>query len=108
MPLALVMVALTWLNLQRQEAPPPPAAEPPETPPNTPALPAKVSLPLREQTLRFDVAQPSAAALPLPRQIWESVQEVRRRVVAWFAATVQRALARRGTLLERPAFVFLL
>ena len=35
----------------------------------------------------------------------ESIQEVRRRFVEWCAITVQLALAQRGTLLPRPAFV---
>lgn len=104
--LALVMLALTWLNLQRQPlSTVPPATEPPATPPELPLPPLKLSLPRGEHPLRFEMAQPARTAIPVPRQIWESVQEVRRRVVAWFAITVQIALARRGITLQRPAFV---
>ncbi len=102
--LALAMLALTWLNLQRQFLPEqPPAAEPP-APLAAPPPPPKLLLPLGERPLHFAVAQPSTVALPLPRQIWESVQEVHRRFVDWCAITVQRALARRGTPLQIPAF----
>jgi SRSO17 transposase len=106
--LALVMVALTWLNFQRQ---PLPSKEPPSPPPPTTArasVPASVefSLPTRDQhPLRFSVAGLADVALPLPRHLWESVQEVRRRFVAWCAATVHLTLAQRGTPLRRPAFV---
>lgn len=104
--LALVMLALTWLNLQRQQLPPavPPATDPPCPPRASPASQATVALPLGDRLLRFEVARPSDVPLSIPRQIWESVQAVRRRLVAWCAITVHLALAHRGTLLLRPTF----
>jgi SRSO17 transposase len=103
--LALAMLALTWLNLQRQLLPEqPPGAEPPAAP-AAPPPPPKLLLPFGERPLHFAVAQPSAVALPLPRQIWESVQEVCRRLHDWCSITVHHALTRRGTSLPRPAFV---
>ena len=103
--LSLAMLALTWLNLQRQ--PLPPRESPPPAPGATAALAptVEVELPDRDQPLCFTVAQPSATDLSPPRQRWESVQEVRRRFVAWCALTVQAALARRGGALPVPTFV---
>ncbi len=108
--LALSMLALTWLNLQRQELPParPPAKASPTSPQRAPVLPDKIVLALGDHPARFEVAQLSAVAVPIPRQPWESVQEVRRRVGAWFSITVHMALARRGAPPHRPAFVPLL
>lgn len=105
--LALAMLSLTWLNLQRQQLPPTgsPATEPPMTPCGSPVPSSTVLLSLGERPLCLQVARPSDIALAIPRQIWESVQEVRRRVVAWCAITVHLALTWRGTLLQRPAFV---
>ena len=106
--LALAMLALTWLNLQRQTLPSDPRADEPPAPPReceSPVPPAKLTLPLGKRSLRFEVARPSDIDLTIPRQIWESVKEVRRRFVDWCAITVQLALAQRGTLLPRPAFV---
>lgn len=104
--LALAMLCLTWLNLQRQELPPAtPRAPQASAKPSAPPAPTETVLSLGERPLRFAVAQPSAVPPPAPRQRWESVQEVRRRVLDWFSITVQRTLAQRGTPLNPPAFV---
>jgi hypothetical protein len=104
--LALAMLALTWLNLQRRPLEPPAPAVPPAEPPaSPPSPPARLSLPLGESTRRFEVAQPASVSLSIPRQLWESVQEVHRRFAQWSSITVQLTLARRGTPLHLPAFV---
>ena len=105
--LSLAMLCLTWLNLQRQALPPgkPPLA--PDAPPPSSAPSASPStdvLTLRGRLLRLEVAAPSPVLLPIPRQLWESVQEVRRRLTAWCAITVQRTLALRATPLPLPTF----
>lgn len=94
--LAMVWFALTWLMLQRRPLPPPPLSTafsssdtpapvpPPTEPPSFPASP--VPLPLAAGTaVPVVVAIPTRSPLPLPRQLWESVQEVRRRLIEWFA-----------------------
>ena len=103
---ALAMLALTWLNLQRQPLPPPEPPAPDSPLPDSCSIPPQtVTLLFGDRSLRLDVARPSDVALPIPRQLCESVQEVRRRVIAWFAITVHRELARRGTSLQLPVFV---
>ena len=103
--LALAMLALTWLNLQRRPLEPPapavppaepsaPAVPPAEPPASPPSPPARLSLPLGESTRRFEVAQPASVSLSIPRQLWESVQEVHRRFAQWSSITVQLTLGR--------------
>lgn len=106
---ALVMLALTWLNLQRQPLPPKRGQDqaPAPQPPTVQPLPESASLHMADRACRFDVGPLSGRPLPIPRQHLESVQEVRRRLVAWFALTVQRALTHLGALLQPPRFVAL-
>jgi SRSO17 transposase len=110
--LALVMLALTWLNLQRRPlptsrdggAPRPPA---PARSPRAPSAPrgATVLQSGRRVTLRTAPVAPLPPAPP--RLIWESVQAVRRRFVAWCQMMVVITLAPRIHRRDLPAFAHL-
>ena len=102
---ALAMLALIWLNPQRQPLPPPEPPAPDSPVPDSRSIAPWGTLPFRDRSLRLDVARPSNPALSIPRQLCESVQEIRGRVIARFAMTVHREFARRGTSLQLPIFV---
>lgn len=97
--LAMVWLALTWLMLHRRPLPPPQAPREPvmptpseSTPPRPPA-----SLSFSAASVPITLAWPAATALPLPHQLWESVQEVHRRLVEWFHGMHFRELLFVGT-----------
>lgn len=90
--LAMVWIALTWLMLQRRPLPPPAAPSGDQPMMRAPQSAAPASSPAQPPTLPFSsgcvpvaVAIPAPPLGPLPRQLWESVQEVHRRLCEWFA-----------------------
>ncbi len=107
--LAMVWLALTWLHLYRRPLPPPEhpaisiAPSPPSTDPGAPSSP-RLYLRLLAGLVSVLPAARAPAALPLPRQIWESVQDVRRRLMAWFRAVIHLELLLAGV---RPAIPLL-
>ena len=100
--LAMVWLALTWLHLHRRHLPSPPT---PATPAPTEAAHAPSTRPRPDQPSQPCLALPTGATvpvllaarapipLPLPRQVWESVQAVRRRLIAWFRAVTHLELS---------------
>ena len=102
--LALVMLALTWLNLQRRPLPPSS-----RTPPPVAAQAGRVQrtvtvTPPGSGAVRLQTARLGRSIAAVPRQIWESVQSVRARFVDWCAATVMMVFARRGHCPRRATF----
>lgn len=106
--LAMAWLALAWLHLHRHRLPPPDVPPTLSTqPPSRPALAAELgpnppvlclSLPMGTVTIRE--AGRASSLLDLPRQVWESVQSVRRRLWDWFRAVVHLELLLAGI---RPA-----
>ena len=104
--LSMAWLALTFLMLHRRPLPPPSTTLPPSPPPST--LPSPASAPAPPPaggTVPFSMtlAQPALAPLPRPRQIWESAQEVHRRLVEWFHGMRFRELAFAGLLPPLPS-----
>lgn len=104
--LAMVMIALTWLNLQRQPRPtsadrPRPTSAPAERLPSPPNV--ALACDGREPTFRVAPVHPTG--IPVPRHAWESVQAVHRRWLQWSAIIVHQLLARREQPLVLPRFV---
>lgn len=92
--LAMVMVALTWLNLQRRALPVPPGRpRPTSAVADRLPTPLHVALTCNDRSLNFRLAPVHATGIPLPRQAWESVQSVHRRWLPWCAIAVHRLLA---------------
>ena len=99
--LAMVWLALTWLHLHRRRLPAP-LQEPRTVPANPSSNPESAAadgpgttascLALPTGTVDVLFAGPATFPLTLPRQVWESVQRVRRRLCAWFRAVIHLEL----------------
>jgi SRSO17 transposase len=102
--LAMVWLALTWLHLHRRRIPP--SDVPPVLPTQPPSLrasaaedspnPPSLCLSLRTGTVPVREAGRASGVLDLPRQVWESVQAVRRRLWDWFRAVLHLELLLAG------------
>lgn len=101
--LAMVWLSMTWLHLFRRPLLPLPD-EPQASPAPSPSAPDPAE---RPSTSRLCLSLPTGAvfallavralyALPLPRQVWESVQQVRRRLDSWFRAVIHLELLLAG------------
>jgi len=101
--LALVMLALTWLNLQRQMLSDGGSQGP--SPKQPPPRPRRVALQLDDRSLTLRLPDPPRTAVPPPRHLWESVQAVRARFLQWCAVDVIQTLTRRGVPLRQPVFL---
>ena len=99
--LAMVWLALTWLHLYRRRIPPP--QDDPRGLPVDPPLPGPSVADVRPNPSTLYLSLPTGAVpvllasrvplpLALPRQVWESVQSVRRRLCTWFRAVIHLEL----------------
>lgn len=107
--LAMCWLALTWLHLYRRRLPPPQPPAPTQGTPPTPPAPtpgpdvSTLGLQLPTGTVVVAMATPAPRPLPLPYQLWESVQEVRRRLGAWFRAVLHLEILCAGFRPRIPA-----
>ena len=102
--LAMVMVALTWLNLQRRALPTPSRPRPTSADAERQPTPPHIDLTCKGRALTFRVAPVHSTGIPIPRQAWESVQAVHRRWLQWCAIAVHHSLTRREQPLVPPRF----
>lgn len=112
--LAMAWLALTWLHLHRNRLPEPPddrggsalspaAPSHPGSPAEThPATPPSLCLALPTGRVPILVSSLATYAIALPRQVWESVQAVRRRLSAWFRAMTHIELLLAGVRPHLP------
>lgn len=100
--LALAMLALTWLNLQRQLLPGGPVTPP--DPDAQPPRPRRIALTLGDRSLTVRMPDPPMSMAPPPRHLWESVQAVRARFIQWCTINVFETLAQSGVILTMPTF----
>ena len=101
---ALAMLALTWLNLQRQPLPDG-GSNGQSSPKQPPPRPRRVAIQLDDRSLNLRLPDPPRRTVPAPRHLWESVQAVRARFLQWCAVDVFQTLTRRGVPLRHPVFV---
>jgi SRSO17 transposase len=103
--LAMCWLALTWLHLYRRRLAPPDEPDASSVAKPAPATIATstqggasptLSLALPSATITIVAAVPAPRTLRLPYQVWESVQQVRRRLCAWFRAVIHLELVIAG------------
>lgn len=105
--LSMAWLALTFLILHRQPLPPPTTNVPPTTPSSATDPPGSPPTPLTaspaDTSPAMTLALPATDPLPCPRQTWESVQEVHRRVVEWLRGMRFRELTFAGLMPPLPS-----
>ena len=101
--LSMAWLALTFLILHRNPLPPtdstPATPSQPEPPP--PAAPSSASF--GDTSVPLAVAPLAPEPLPRPHQVWESVQEVHRRLIEWFRGLRFREILFAGRMPPLPS-----